>query len=300
VTTARADFERWRRAGAFRRYRGHSIFHRDEGRGPALLLIHGFPSASWDFHAIWGAVTARFRAIAADMIGFGWSDKPRRHPYSIVDQATLHEELLASLGVESVHVLAHDYGDTVAQELLARYEDRRRSGARGVAIRSICLLNGGLFPETHRARPIQRVLASPLGPLVARFVTKPRFASGMRAIFGPHTPPSEAFIDELWTLLRFQDGHLVGPALIGYMAERRARRARWVGALEHATIPIRAIVGAADPVSGAHMAARYRELVPDADIVLLPEIGHYPQVEDPEAVLDAFWSFHARLDASRA
>ena len=54
------------------------------------------------------------------MIGFGWSDKPRNYAYSIMDQADLHEGLLSDLGVRKALVLAHDYGDTVAQELLAR------------------------------------------------------------------------------------------------------------------------------------------------------------------------------------
>jgi pimeloyl-ACP methyl ester carboxylesterase len=76
------------------------------------------------------------------------------------------------------------------------------------------------------------------------------------------------------------------------MAERRAHRERWVGALVNATIPLRLVDGPEDPVSGAHLAARYRELVPDADVVLLPGIGHYPQVEAPEQVVAAFLAFH--------
>jgi len=50
-------------------------------------------------------------------------------------------------------------------------------------------------------------------------------------------------------------------------------------------------------VSGAHLAARYRELVPGADVVELPRIGHYPQIEDPAAVLGAFAAFHERVGA---
>ena len=62
------------------------------------------------------------------------------------DQATLHEALLAELGIGDVDVLAHDYGDTVAQELLARHDERRAAGAAGLAIRSVCFLNGGPVP----------------------------------------------------------------------------------------------------------------------------------------------------------
>ena len=62
-----------------------------------------------------------------------------------------------------VHVLAHDYGDTVTQELLARYDERQLTGGAGPELASVCLLNGGLFPEVHRALLAQRLLLSPLG-----------------------------------------------------------------------------------------------------------------------------------------
>jgi pimeloyl-ACP methyl ester carboxylesterase len=56
-------------------------------------------------------------------------------------------------------------------------------------------------------------------------------------------------------------------------------------------VPLRFIVGLDDPVSGAHVAARYRELIPDPDIVELAGIGHYPQVEAPEEMLAAVRQF---------
>jgi pimeloyl-ACP methyl ester carboxylesterase len=293
-----AEFDRWRLEGRVYRHRGHSIFYRAEGEGPVLLAIHGFPSASWDWWPVWPELTARFRVIAADMIGFGWSDKPRRHDYSILDQATLHEGLLRELGVPHAHVLAHDYGDTVAQELLARHHDRRRRSESGLQLESVCLLNGGLFPEAHRPRPVQRLLASPLGSLFGRMSSKRAFAAGLKAVFGPATPPSAALVDELWTLLRHDDGHRVLHLLIGYMAERRRHRERWVGALVRAELPLRLIDGLADPVSGAHMAARYRELVPGADVAELPGVGHYPQIEDPAGVLRELFAFHQRVGAA--
>jgi pimeloyl-ACP methyl ester carboxylesterase len=286
------DFERWRRDGKTFRHGEHSIFYRVDGAGPTLLAIHGFPSASWDWHPMWPGLITRFRVIAADMIGFGWSDKPRHHAYSILDQATLQERLLGELGVEHVHVLAHDYGDTVAQELLARHEERARRGENGLVLESICFLNGGLFPEAHRPRRIQTLLAGPLGPLLGRLTSKRGFAKNLTAIFGPKTPPSPALVDQLWTLLRHNDGHRVLHLILGYMEERRRHRERWVGSLTGTKVPLRLIDGAKDPVSGAHLLARYRELVPNADTVALPEIGHYPQVEDPDAVLAAFLDLH--------
>jgi pimeloyl-ACP methyl ester carboxylesterase len=284
--------EAWRAAGKTFLHRGHAIFYRDGGRGgdgPALLLIHGFPTASWDWHRVWQPLCERFaRVVAPDMIGFGFSAKPHPYSYSILDQADLHEALLRELGVARVHLLAHDYGDTVAQELLARNSD----GARSPELLSVCFLNGGLFPETHRARFVQRLLATRLGPAVASLMSERAFSRSFRATFGPRTKPDAEEMAAFWRLVEESEGRRVIPRLIGYMAERRHHRERWVGALRRTRLPLRVIDGAADPISGEHMVARYRELLADADTVLLPDIGHYPQVEAPRAVLDAFFAFH--------
>ena len=259
---------------------------------PVLLLIHGFPTASWDWSLLWDSLSPHFSLVTLDLLGFGDSAKPKGHRYSIAEQAELCEWLMRREGAWDYHVLAHDYGDTVAQELLARQTDKRKPRPN---LRSIVFLNGGLFPETHRPRLMQRLLASWLGPLIAALSTKSRFASNMKAIFGPNTPPSTQLIDGLWSLLQTHGGGKVLPHLIRYMRERRKQRARWVGALERSAVPMRLINGSADPVSGKHMAARYLELVPNADVVALEGIGHYPQIEAPEAVLDAalaFWRKH--------
>jgi pimeloyl-ACP methyl ester carboxylesterase len=277
----------WRARARWYEHRGHRIFFVEEGVGEPLLLVHGFPTASWDWAAVWAGLTARFRVLAPDLIGFGFSAKPRSYGYSILDQADLCAGLLAERGIAEAHVLAHDYGDSVAQELLARSNE----GAGGLALRSVCFLNGGLFPETHRPRLVQRLLIGPLGPIVSRLVGRRAFERSFGAIFGPGTKPSADELTAFWRLIEEADGRGVMHKLIRYMAERRSHRERWVGALQGARVPLRLVDGALDPVSGAHMAARYRELVPEADVVLLPDIGHYPQVEAPDAVLEAYRAF---------
>lgn len=283
----------WRDAGRLHAFRGHPVFLREGGAAtaPALLLIHGFPSAGYDWTEMWPALAARFRLLAPDLLGFGLSAKPAGHDYRIGEQADLCEALLREAGIGDYHVLAHDYGDTVAQELLAR----QAPGRAGPRLRSIALLNGGLFPEAHRPLLTQKLLASAAGPLLARLTSRRTFAMSMTRIFGRDTPPSPALLDDFWALLQVNDGRAALPRLIAYMAERRVQRERWVGALVRSPLPLTFINGAADPISGAHMAARYRELVPQADVTLLPGIGHYPQCEAPAAVLAAYLAFRAGL-----
>jgi pimeloyl-ACP methyl ester carboxylesterase len=287
----------WREGGEryvhVRDGRGHSIFFRRGGHGgdgDTLLCIHGFPTSSFDWQPLWEQLCARFALVVApDLIGLGWSDKPARYDYAVVDQAEVVSGLLRSLGVARTHVLAHDYGDSVAQELLARQAEC------GVALASVCFLNGGLFPEMHRPLLAQRLLATPiLGPLVARRIGRRRFGAGLRRVFGARTRPSRELTDALWSIAHHEQGERRFPQLLGYMKERRIHRARWVGAITQASVPLRLIDGSADPVSGAHLAVRYRELVPQADCVELAGIGHYPQLEATDAVAKAYFDF---LDA---
>src|SRR6516162_7263956 len=234
--------QRWREAGGTFSFEGHEIFYRDSGTSDGrqvLLLLHGFPTSSFDWHAVWDRLGQRFRLITADMLGFGFSAKPRGERYSIFRQADLFEELCRSLGVAEVHVLAHDYGDTVAQEMLARHIDRidKASSQDGrLRIRSACLLNGGLFPETHRPLLIQKLLASPLGPLLARSMSERRFQRSFAKIFGPRTRPTSDELAEYWAVISERNGQLLFPKLIGYMAERRQNRARWVGVLQSRSV----------------------------------------------------------------
>ena len=284
----------WRAAGNFFSWRQHSIFYRNDGAGDtALLLIHGFPTASWDFARVWPYLRKRFnRLVTLDMLGFGFSDKPSAHRYTLMEQADLHEALLEKFGIKRVHILAHDYGVSVAQELLARHLERRPGM---VEIASVALLNGGLFPETHRMTSTQKLLRSPFGFLLQWLMNERRFGKSFSLVFGPQTKPSDDELKDFWGLVTCNKGHRIMHRLIAYIEERRKHRERWVGALQKTKIPVRLINGPKDPVSGAHMVARYRELITTPDVVSLPGIGHYPQTEAPLQVLQALSAFYEKL-----
>jgi pimeloyl-ACP methyl ester carboxylesterase len=283
----------WKSAGRIFSFEGHRIFYRDEGAGEVLLCLHGFPTSSWDWSRLWPQLTSRFRVLAPDLLGYGFSDKPSHHGYSLLAQATLVERLMESLGITHAHVLSHDFGVSVVQELLARQLEREQAGQPELVLRSSCFLNGGLFPEVHQPRLIQRLLASPVGALIARLVTQRSFERSFTSVFGERTRPSKEELNEFWEVITYNGGSRLSHRHIRYMAERVRYRERWTGALLRTRVPLRVVNGAADPVSGAHMAARYRELIPHPDIVPLEGIGHYPMVEAPQAVLEALLAFAA-------
>ncbi len=289
----RISVAEWRQAGHYRQYQNLRIFCRhpqasaDPGR-PALLLIHGFPTASWDWYRLWPDLSQRFALSAIDMPGFGLSAKPRRLNYSIALQADLHESVAVQRQLKNTHLLVHDYGVSVAQELLAR----QRAGQLGFRINSCIFLNGGLFHGIHRPLLIQHLMASPLGFLLTPWLGKAALGRNMRRIFAPQYQPDDWHIDQMWALISEHKGQQVMPRLSRYLHERKHFYQRWLTALTDAAIPLRLIVGSLDPISGAHLADAYRQLIPGPDVVELNDTGHYPQLENPRAVLtacDDFW-----------
>lgn len=275
----------WRSAGKYFDFNGQRIFYCCSGESskPALLLIHGFPTASWDWRYLWAALAQDYDVIAADMLGFGLSAKPANGDYRITVQADLQQALLRHLHIDSYHVLAHDYGDTVAQELLARDLEGETN------ILSMTLLNGGLFPETHKPVLLQKLLISPLGFLLARMISEKSFRRNLTQICAQ--PLSEEDLQGFWQLINTNNGLAVFHKLIGYMSERRQFRSRWVAALQNTTRSLCLIDGVEDPISGRHMVARYGQLVGKQPVTELQGVGHYPQVEAPDLVLEAFRSF---------
>lgn len=285
--------QQWLAMGQYRTLCNRRIFVMDNGRAdvPAILLIHGYPTSSWDWEALWQELDQDYRLVTLDMLGFGFSDKPYPHSYLITEQADIIEALVTELGLQQFHVLAHDYGDTVAQELLAR--QNARADTQWL---SLCLLNGGLFPETHHARLIQKMMLTPLGPLLTTLMKEKQLQRTMTKIFGPKTPPSRELIQHFWEVINYNNGRRALNKLINYIPQRIMHRERWVGALQQSKVPLALINGSVDPVSGAHMVARFIEVVGEPAFLLsLPTIGHYPQVEAPAEVIAGYRQFLQRI-----
>lgn len=295
-----ASLRQWHAKGERFDYLGFDVFYVREGAGPTLLLVHGYPFSSFDWTPLWERLTRRFTVIAPDMLGMGFSDKPVAYEYSVHDHADMHEALLAKLDVSGCHVMAHDIGDSVVQELLARQEER----GSGV-IESITWLNGGLFNEAYTPRLVQRLMSrTPLGEVAASLRNLPWFDRVLELtvneMFGPNTKPSPELMRQFGEIMNYNDGRRVTHKVGRFIVDRYQHRNRWVAAMRAGSVPMRMIDGPCDPNSGRHMAQRYREVIPDPDVVMLGEdIGHWPQIEDPDGVAEHFLAFIDRVAPGR-
>lgn len=276
----------WKSKEQIFEHQGNKLSYHDSGDSSKkiIVLLHGYPTSSYDWNSIWSELSSNYRLIAMDMLGFGFSDKPADIDYTIAMQADILEALLINLNIENINLIAHDYGDNVAQELLARNIEQQDKYA--LKIESLTLLNGGLFPETHRPTTIQSLLGSPIGGIVASFTNQTLFDKNFSKVFGPNTQPSQQELIDQWYVICHQKGYEIADKLTHASVDREKNRERWVGALTAPNVPILYISGQLDPVTGSETVARYLELVPNPNVIKLDSVGHFPQLENPKEVLN--------------
>jgi pimeloyl-ACP methyl ester carboxylesterase len=274
--------QRWQAGGRMAHVAERRLFLREhEGGQPLLLFLHGFPSSSYDWRGVLELLPGH-ATLAFDFLGFGLSEKPREHLYSLMWQADATEALVAAAAPESVFVVAHDMGTSVATELMAR--DLR--GELEMRIAGILLFNGSILLD--RASPTigQRLLRSPLGPLFGRLTSEAAFRREFARLFSRDHPLGREEAEDQWALLAHAAGNRIAHRLIHYMDERERLTERWHGAFRDWAGELSLAWGLQDPVATVRVLDGLRELRPHIPVTELPKLGHYPQLEDPPAIAD--------------
>ena len=282
------SLERWQTMGTHRQVRNRKLFVVDLGPredAAPLLLIHGFPTSSYDFSSVIEALPGR-RVVALDLLGFGLSDKPWPHDYSLLEQTELFLALLGDLKIKRAHLIAHDMGDTIVQELLGRRLES--ASLLPFEIASVTLLNGGVLIDRVRPLLVQRLLGSALGrwvvPALPSLMARRTFDLSLRRIAGPHRPPTSEELDAQYQLLSRDAGQRILPYLAGYMRERHEHAKRWRRALLTHPFPMRLIWGDADPINPWSMVDAILSERPTTQTIRLRQVGHYPHLEAPGQV----------------
>jgi len=281
--------DEWQQRGHRHRVGAHELFCVDTGGDkPVLLILHGYPTSSYDYWRALPILAEHYRVIVHDHLGFGFSDKPRDYSYSLVDQADYAIALWRDLGVTEADVLGHDYGSSVATELLAR----RNFGSEPIKLRSLTLCNGSMHIELANLRVMQRLLKAPgIGPVVARLASEPLFHRNIRRIFADPSFLDAEELNAMWSQLIAGAGRDVLPVITRYIDERYRLWHRWIGALRETDLPIHIVWARQDPVAVEKMAHVLHDEIANSDLQLLDGVGHFPMIEAAErwsaAVLSA-------------
>jgi pimeloyl-ACP methyl ester carboxylesterase len=241
-----------------------------------LLVIHGFPSSSFDLRHVIDAFAARRRVVAFDCLGFGLSDKPDIR-YGMRLQADVATAVVDQLGIGRVALLSHDMGDTVGGELLARDLE----GTLPFAVSDRVLTNGSIYIDMAQLTPGQ-LLLSQLPDARTDLVGEDGFCAGLASTFAPGHPPSADELAAQWQLMAHLDGNTLMPRLIRYLEDRRAEEARFTGAIERHPSRLGVVWGALDPVAVYPMTDTLLAARPGTERITLDDVGHYPMIEAPD------------------
>ena len=268
----------WQDGGAWFSTPAGRVFTRSApGDGPTILLLHGYPSSSYDYRNVVRHLKGR-AWLTLDFLGFGLSDKPRPHLYSLLEQADIVQAVVAESTSGPVVLVAHDMGTSVTTELLAR----DLQGRLPFELQRVVLTNGSVILRRASLRPVQKLLRGPFGPLAARLSSKTMFGREFARLFSADHPLSAGESDAQWALMSYNGGHRIAHLLISYLDERERYADRWHGAVRDWPKPLSFLWALDDPVATTNVLDGLRELRPAADVVELPRVGHYPQVEVPD------------------
>jgi pimeloyl-ACP methyl ester carboxylesterase len=154
-------------------------------------------------------------------------------------------------------------------------------------VEGILLFNGSMVLERASPTPAQKLLRSPLGPLVARLSSERFFRHQFGSVFSAAHPLSGEEAADQWSLVCHYGGRTLGHRLVSYMDQREEHAERWHGAIRDWPGDLRLAWGLLDPVATTEVLAALRELRPGVPVDELPELAHYPQVEDPGQIARA-------------
>ena len=274
----------WERRGTYRTCAGWRTFTVEiapEGdeRSEPLLVLHGFPTCSFDFHHVVDRLATHRRVLLLDMVGYGLSSKPDI-AYTIDLQADVVEAFVADAGVATLALLTHDVGDTVGGELLARNAE----GRWPVEITRRVITNGSIYIEmAHLTDGQNFLLELPDARLPDGTLDAAAISASLAATFSPSTPVDPVELGAAAELVTHEDGQLLLPRTIRYIEERRRNQARYTGAIERHPSGLTIVWGTDDPIAVPDMATRLHDARPGSHLTLLDGVGHYPMLEAPLA-----------------
>ncbi len=256
---------------------GGELAYVDEGEGPAVLLLHGFPLSSILWRDLVPLLSTRFRAIAPDILGAGDSDHPDDVPLDLSAQAKYVRELLAELGVESFAVVGHGHGGGIAQ-LLA---------LDGSGVEAMVLLDSVAFDlwPAEGTRELQRGAIQHENEGAVHTLLRTDFDLGMGRrsrlpdeVLGEYLRPwsGPEGAQAYFRAVRSMDG--VG------LAGRERDIARF-------EFPVLILWGEDDAFFPVAIAERLSEAMPTSTLGLLPGCGHLVVEDAPETIAPMVYEY---------
>ena len=275
----------WKKSGNFTTVYNRNVFYIDskykskEKIKETLVILHGYPTSSFDYHKVLTSLSKKYRVVIHDHLGFGFSDKPLDYSYSLIEQADVALQLWKQLGLKKVTLFAHDYGTSVATEIIARHNKQQTN----LQIDTLILSNGSVHIEHSKLRIIQKLLKNKIiGKFVANLSSFSIFRKNMKNIYFDNTKATNKELKEMWFQLEHNNGRKVIHQLTNYINERYYFWHRWIGALKETQIPTKIIWAKNDPIAIPKIAELLHKEIPNNNLFWLAECGHFLMLEKPQ------------------
>ena len=256
---------------------GAQLHYIEQGRGPAVVFLHGNGAMVEDYviSGVFTRAAQRYRAIAFDRPGFGHSDRPRGRNWTATAQASILPEAFRLLGIDRAIVVGHSWGTLVA---LALALDHPR------LVSGLVLGSGYYYPTPRTDVVLSSPSATPLlGDVichtVAPFVGEAMAPSVLSKIFSPQSV-SPRFAQQFPLALCLR------PSQIHAYAEDSAHMTTAAAALSprYSSLfpPTVIMAGDADKIVSYRQAQRLHAEVPSSHIDIWPGASHMIHHLDPD------------------
>lgn len=245
----------------------------------AVVCVHGNPGSGEDWASLMAELSPLVRVVAVDMPGFGQADKPADFPYSVEAGADFLDQALDVLGIRRVHLVLHDFGGPWGLHWASQHPQR---------VASLTLINTGLL-SGYRWHLMARIWRLPLiGELQQALTTRRGFHWAIR--WGCPRGLPQPFVDRMYDQLDRGTRRAILKLYraTGDIGARSDALGRTLGPLN---LPALVIWGAADPYLPVRYAEQQREVFAHARVVVLPDSGHFPMADHPQAVNAAVRTF---------
>jgi pimeloyl-ACP methyl ester carboxylesterase len=254
------------------------LFYYEEGKGPPLLLIHGFGASTYTWRHVAPELAKNYRVIAVDLKGFGQSDKPFDGRYSVYDQAELLAQLIEDKDLRDLTLVGHSFGGGVA--LLLALEANRRLDGR---ITRLVLLDSIAYPQNIPVffRLLDVPLVSQLGVRMVPPSVQTRVALQIAYFDDSKIDPQEI---ELYAApLKTAAGkHAIIHSARQIVPEDIAELSERYKTIE---LPTLILWCDHDRIVPLEVGIKLRRTLPNSTLRLIEDCGHMPQEEQPASTL---------------
>jgi pimeloyl-ACP methyl ester carboxylesterase len=277
------EVKEWSEKGKMISVLGSEVFVIDEGNSEnTLVILHGYATSSIDFAKVLPELTKHYRVIIQDFIGFGFSDKPMKYYLNILEQTDTTLELWRLLELKNITLLGHNYGASIALEILTR----KRTSLLKIDIQNLIFLNSTIsFDYKNESEDLLNPLQEFSKRIQLMLTSFSFFKMKIKDFFFDSDTLSENEIKARWILIEHKDGREIVDFLSNYSTESKILWNRWYTSLNLNTLPAKIICGKNDIIFDEHEAVLFSEELRNSSLHLIDNCGHYPMLEKPDELI---------------